>query len=328
MDKKKLEFIVLYFIYIREAILSKKNFKSIHEYINYTYLNSSMHISFDFENYFFDKKEFTLFQYFEITKLKKGDTFGELALQHSDNKRTGTVMTYTDTVLGYLSKNDYELSISDIELKRRKKNVNFIMSFSIFSQMNWYVFENKYFNFFKKETFNKGDKIMAQGKKNSKLYFIMDGQFEITTSMTLKNIYSLLKIKMGKTFDLEPFPLYHKNFNFRIYISYNKDLLGLSDCYYRKDISFINATCISLKSIVLSVDISILNELREKNHEIEEDLQKMIIKKQKIMIERLKIIYYKSLETLKFFKLEQNISSAKNKKKKQFKNKRRKGLFC
>ena len=325
MDKKKLEFIVLYFIYCREALLSKKGFKSIHEYINYTYLNSSMHISFDFENYFCDKEEFTLFQYFEITKLKKGDTFGELALQHSDNKRTGTIMTYTDTVLGYLSKNDYELSISDIELKRRKKNVNFIMSFSIFSQMNWYVFENKYFNFFKKETFNKGDRIMAQGQKNSELYFIMDGQFEITTSMALKNIYSLLKIKMGKTFDLEPFPLYDKNFNFRIYISNNKDLLGLSDCYYRNNISFINATCISLKSTVLTVDISILNELREKNPEIEEDLQKMISKKQKIMIERLKIIYYKSLETLKFFKLD--ISSAKNKKKKNLKINEEKDCF-
>ena len=40
-----------------------------------------------------------MFQYFEITKLKKGDTFGELALQHPDNKRTGTIMTYTDAQL-------------------------------------------------------------------------------------------------------------------------------------------------------------------------------------------------------------------------------------
>ena len=132
---------------------------------------------------------------------------------------------------------------------------------------------------------------------------------------------------MGKTFDLEPFPLYHKNFNFRIYISYNKDLLGLSDCYYRNNISFINATCISLKSTVLSVNLSILNELREKNHEIEEDLQKMIFKKQKIMIERLKIIYYKSLETLKFFKLEQTISSTKNKNKKNLRINEEKDCF-
>ena len=320
MEIKKLKFIVLYFIYCRELILSKKQFSSINEYINYTFLNSPMHSSFDFENNFFDKEQFNLFQYFEITKKTKGDTFGELALQHSDNKRTGTIMTLTDTVLGYLTKNDYDLSISNIELKKRKKNVNFIMSFSIFKQMNWYVFENKYFNFFKKEYFSKGEKIMIQGQKNNKLYFIMDGQFEITTSMTLKQLYSLLKTKMGKNCDITKSQIFHyKNNNFRIYISNNKDLLGLSDCYYCNDISFINATCISIKSTVLTLEISILNELRQKNPEIETNLRKMIEKKQKIMIERLKSIYNKSIESYDFFKMGRDISSANSSAKKRIK---------
>ena len=315
MEKKKLEFIVLYFIFCREVILSKKNFASTNEYINYTYLNSPMHFSFDFENYFVEKEDFNLFQYFEITKLRKGDSFGELALQHQDNKRTATIMTLTDSVLGYLSKNDYDLSLSDIELRKRKKNVNFILSFPIFTQMNWFVFENKYFNFFKKEVFNRGQSIMIQGQKNTKLYFIMDGQFEITTSMNLKDIYSILRIKMGKNFDIEQHPRHSKNFNFRIYISYNKDILGLNDCYYYNGNSFINATCISLKSVVFSVEISILNELREKNPGIVDDLKNMIEKKNRIMIERLKIMYYKTIRILDYFKFKQSISTAPNTKK-------------
>ena len=309
MEIKKLKYIVLYFLFCREVILSKKQFTSINEYIDYTYLNSPMHLSFDIENIFVEKDQFNLFQYFEIAKKKRGETFGELALQHDDNKRTGTIITLTDTVLGYLTRNDYDLSLSDIELRKRKKDVNFIMSFSIFSQMNWYVFENKYFNFFKKETFIKGEKIMTQGEKNKKLYFIMDGQFEISTSMTLKKLYYLLKLKMGNNFDINENPSHHKKFNLRLYISYNKDILGLSDCYLNNGISFINATCISVKSIVLTLDISILNELKEKNPEIANDLKKMIDKKEKVMIDRLKIIYYKSLESSKLFKFERNSKS-------------------
>ena len=66
-------------------------------------------------------------------------------MQHEDSKRTATIIANTDCILGYLSKSAYENCLSEIELKRRKNEVNFIMSFAIFDQMNWVSFENKYF---------------------------------------------------------------------------------------------------------------------------------------------------------------------------------------
>ena len=312
---KKVKLIVIYFIFCREIILSKKQFLSVNDYITFTYLNSPMHLSIKCESHVAENEEFNLFQYYEITRKKRGDTFGELALQHDDNQRTGAVMTLSDTVLGYLTKNDYDMSLSDIELRKRKKDVNFIMSFSIFSQMNWFVFENKYFNFFKKEKYVQGEKIMCQGQKNQKLFFIMDGQFEISTTVTLKKIFYLLKIKMGNNFDIKQRPMNYKSYNFRLYISSNKDLLGLNDCYFYDDISFVDATCISLNSTVFTLDISILNELRQKIPEIEVDLKKMIEKKQNIIIDRLKIIYNKILESVKSYKEQRNILSAMNNNK-------------
>ena len=309
---KKVKLIVIYFIFCREIILSKKQFLSVNDYITFTYLNSPMHLSIKCESHVAENEEFNLFQYYEITRKKRGDTFGELALQHDDNQRTGAVMTLSDTVLGYLTKNDYDMSLSDIELRKRKKDVNFIMSFSIFSQMNWFVFENKYFNFFKKEKYVQGEKIMCQGQKNQKLFFIMDGQFEISTTVTLKKIFYLLKLKMGNNFDIKQRPMNYKSYNFRLYISSNKDLLGLNDCYFYDDISFVDATCISLNSTVFTLDISILNELRQKIPEIEVDLKKMIEKKQNIIIDRLKIIYNKILESVKSYKEQRNILSAMN----------------
>ena len=86
---------------------------------------------------------------YEITKKKEGDTFGELALQHNDNKRTGTMIATKDLVLGYLSKNDYNNCLRGVEMKKRKIEANFIMSFSLFDEMNWVNFEKTYFNFLK-----------------------------------------------------------------------------------------------------------------------------------------------------------------------------------
>ena len=208
IEQKKVKLIVVFFIFCKELISNKKQFLSVDDYINFTFLNSPMHKSIKCENDISENEEFYLFQYFEIAKKKKGDTFGELALQHSDNQRTGTIITLSDTVLGYLTKNDYDLSLSNIELKKRKKDVDFIMSFSLFSQMNWFVFENKYFNYFKKEKFIQGDKIIIQGQKNQKLFFIMDGQYEISTVITLNKIYAILKSKLGKNIDIKS-----RNFN-------------------------------------------------------------------------------------------------------------------
>ena len=310
IEQKKVKLIVVFYIFCKELISNKKQFLSVDDYITFTFLNSPMHKSIKCENDISENEEFYLFQYFEIAKKKKGDTFGELALQHSDNQRTGTIITLSDTVLGYLTKNDYDLSLSNIELKKRKKEVDFIMSFSLFSQMNWFVFENKYFNYFKKEKFIQGDKIIIQGQKNQKLFFIMDGQYEISTVTTLNKIYAILKSKLGKNIDIKRRNFNNKTYNVRLYISSHQDLLGLNDCCFNEEISFVDATCISLESIVLTLEASILKEIRKKSPEIEMDIKQFIDKKQSIMIDRLKSFYNKILNTLDYLKKERNLSSS------------------
>ena len=316
IEQKKVKLIVIFFIFCKELISNKKQFLSVDDYITFTFLNSPMHKSIKCENDISESEEFYLFQYFEITKKKKGDTFGELALQHSDNQRTGTIITLSDTVLGYLTKNDYDLSLSNIELKKRKKDVDFIMSFSIFSKMNWFVLENKYFNFFKKEKFIQGDKIMIQGQKNQKLFFVMDGQYEISTVTNMNNIYAILKSKMGKNIDIKRRNFNNKTYNVRLYISTHQDLLGLNDCCFHEDVSFVDATCISLESTVLTLEFSILKEIRQKSPEIEMDIKQFIDEKQSIMIDRLKSFYNKTLNKLEYLKKERNISSSISKNRK------------
>ena len=97
------------------------------------------------------KERLSIFEYFEITKKVEGDTFGELALQHEDNKRTATMIVTKDSSFCYISKSDFNFSLKGIEMKKRKRDINFIMSFSLFGDQSWIHFEKQYFNFFKKK---------------------------------------------------------------------------------------------------------------------------------------------------------------------------------
>ena len=56
------------------------------EYIKMCFIDDELKIS----DKNLKKEKVSIFQYFEITKKVEGDIFGELALQHDDNKRTAT----------------------------------------------------------------------------------------------------------------------------------------------------------------------------------------------------------------------------------------------
>ena len=152
---------------INFMILNLENFShrvtkvnSVEEYIKMCSIDENLKI--------IDKnkkiEKLTIFKYFEITKKLEGEIFGELALQHEDNKRTATMIVTKDSTFGYISKSDYNLSLKTIEIKRRKRDINFIMSFSLFGEKSWVNFEKQYFNFFKKENLVSGQTIINQNE--------------------------------------------------------------------------------------------------------------------------------------------------------------------
>ena len=318
--------ILSFYLHLKESLGNMKKQKiSVKEYIRDTYLNS-IYSKVIKEKEFAKKDNYSIYLYYEIVQKNKGDTFGELALQHEDSKRTATIVTNTDCILGYLSKNDYETCLSEIELKRRKNEVNFIMSFSIFDQMNWIGFENKYFNYFKREFFNQGETILRQGKPINKIYFIMGGQFEITSTLSIVSLYKIIRQKTNYNFKKLKIKLKKNLNNIRIAICNNKDILGLDDCcFYNtsgEKLSFINATCISNKSIAFTLDITILKELKEKMIEINDNVKAIIAKREKIMLDRLKAIFYQLMKKRQF-----SYMNKKNKEEKSKENRMNRGYI-
>ena len=335
---EEIEEIISYYVYLKETIgnFEKKKI-SIQDYIQNTYLNS-IYSKKLYEHLDKDQERYIIYKYHDIVTKNKGDTFGELALQHEDSKRTATIITNTDCIFGYLTKSAYETCLSEIELKRRKNEVNFIMSFAIFDQMNWISFENKYLNYFKREFYSQNDTIIRQGEKINKIYFIMNGQFEITTNISLGGIYRIIKQKRKDALEDYIIRVTKKRTKIRLSICNNKDIIGLNDCSFYKtngeEISFVNVTCISSKSIVFTLDANILKGLKKKIPEINENLNEFINKREKVMVDRLITIFnillkkreiefnekLKSLDIKSSKKLKQSMSKKQNLDKKNKKD--------
>ena len=289
--------IILYYIYLREGIEARRKNISIENYIKYTYLDSPFHRPLASEQY--SKKELLIiYQYFEIIRKKAGESFGELALQREDNKRTGTALIATDCVLGYLSRTDYNAYLGEIETKKRKNDINFVISFSIFDKMNKNVFENRYFNYFTRENYFQGQTIILQDHKVDKVFFIKEGQYEITTNLSISKIYNILQYKTKKNIDdSKRIKIKCQNFNMRLYICYNKDILGLDDCCFKDNVSFITAKCITSTGCAFTIEKSILNEIKIKIPEIEGKINIIKEKREQVVIDRLKNIYNRIVQS-------------------------------
>jgi hypothetical protein len=105
--------------------------------------------------------------------------------------------------------------------------------------------------------------------------------------------------------------------NIRLCICNNKDILGLSDfCFYGllgEQISFVDATCISTKSVAFTLDKTILRELQNKMYEIKENIKQIMKDRDKVMLDRLISIFNQLIKNRELdVKYKMNIKKQKN----------------
>ena len=90
---------------------------------------------------------------FEVTILKEGNSFGELALISSQKTRQATIRCLTDCYFGVLEKGDYELSLGKIQRHNIDKMVNFLKSCPYFASWTKNSLAKLYYFFHKKKCF-------------------------------------------------------------------------------------------------------------------------------------------------------------------------------
>ena len=307
----------------KEPIYDKQNV-SPKKYIEITSYNQKILFDEDEIECPFDK-DLTIYSYIELTDKKQGDIFGEIALQNSIGKRTATLITGEECIFGYLTHEIYKKSIRDIEQKIRKTNIEFLLKNQLFIGISRGIFENKYFNLFHIETITQGNKIITQGEKNNKVYFIREGDFELSSQLNLDALQQILKLKINVSLKVNSMKEdSNTNSKYKISLLGKNDIVGLRDCCIN-DVSFVDVTCLSTSAEVYSIDLGIIDEIAQKIKSLSIQMQSYINQRVKIVTKRLLQIFLFKNNQIKITNssLEQikQIFSENHKKEYNFENK-------
>jgi CRP-like cAMP-binding protein len=128
----------------------------------------------------------------KITEKTNGEEFGEISLVQRI-KTTATVRTITDCDIAYISKNDYNHIIREIEEKKfHSKIEDFKKNFSILDKWNK---QNliKLMTSFTKLAVNKNEILYEQYSEPDYIYFIINGVYEMSTYFSLENCNDYLE---------------------------------------------------------------------------------------------------------------------------------------
>jgi CRP-like cAMP-binding protein len=278
-----------------------KSLQEIYSQITQINLNVSNYIQLTFpfnisekEYLNFNEKKLIIYSYFEVTKTNQGDFFGEIALEKSNLRRSGSIICAEDCIFGTLSKEAYNNSIREIQIKERRNNVKTLLSFKIFSDLNWDIFQNHFFNLFKIIHVYRNENIVEQGNPIKQIYFVKEGEYEIISELSnfqidklilhLKNKYNDKKIKENE-YDND------KKRLLKICILKGKDVIGLYDIFDLDNInSAMTVRCISVVGTLYCIEKKIFEDITTKVKNVEINFIKFTNQRRIIMINRLNLL--------------------------------------
>ena len=257
-----------------------------------------------------------------VANLKEGDTFGEIALSDKiERRRTATVITDTDCIMGTILYEVYSSFLKEIEEKNKLVLIGQTLQHTLFREV---VPENflkyNYFNFFNTISYKSGDYLFKQGEIRNAIYFINEGTVNLYTESSFEDIDNYIeyfrkeinkynkKNKLNKNEILinedyyinreyhmqrERNPQFNKYFTkkklIQIYNTNKKETLGYDDCLLEGEKFFVSAKVISHTCQAFVLEINFLNSLL-KEHLISKNYIITNEERKEIMLNRLRII--------------------------------------
>jgi CRP-like cAMP-binding protein len=198
----------------------------------------------------------------EVSILKDGDSFGELALL-SEKPRAATVESKDICVLAVLSKQDFKKILSQEADKSLKEKVNFLFKLPIFSGYTKQSVQ-KLSYYFQEQVYNKGSYVYKENSIPDKIYFIYRGEFKLfqTRSKLKRKIIdfpsgilqterSMLKIKNAREVE--------ETFQLQVAIKGKNELFGYEE--YLNSFSSRIQSCVSMShlGVLYGITIEVLN---------------------------------------------------------------------
>ena len=248
-----------------------------------------------------NKKKLKLIKYARVLTLESDEFFGESAMGENE-KRNATIRVLEDSYLGYLSASLYKTNFF-IEKKLAMQNkIIFLNTRFFFKNINLKRFSRKYFNLFVYEKYLNGTILFKENEPLNYVYFIEDGQVELTTTKTMLQIdiflrglqekfslkgdenilnYNALK---ARTKDLEDY--LNKTQNIKILIAGKNECLGIEPFFYGIPY-YATAKVSSQRAKIFKINIEQLWQILNIETDCFSSLKNLVLNKTTILLERL-----------------------------------------
>ena len=139
--------------------------------------------------------------YIDINVIKQNHIFGELSLNSLNNKRTATVISKEECYFAIITKKIYDSCLKMAQIKFGIKKINYFVDGPIFKGISTNLFVNEYFYVFAKKNYTLGQKLFSRGEERDKIYFIVNGELELSVNMTLFEVTNIIRELGGEIND-------------------------------------------------------------------------------------------------------------------------------
>ncbi len=282
-----------YYVNLDEIKIKDKNYildgknkpKSLDEYLSY--MNGEKFT--DSSSQYYD--EVKLMCYFKVTELTQGNSFGEIALIDSKQKRTASIYVNENSFFGKLSAQAYKKSMKRIQEQIKRENIEFVFSTQLFNQISLKFFSQSYWNYFINRRISKGDFLFKKGFERDEIYFIQEGEIKIKTSLNFEKIDLIINNLMPKYKIEKDKNIFDKENDIVICYGKKGHILGMGDLLY-KNRFFCDAICESMNANFFAIDINVFLSMGKNFTDVINAFKQLENNKKKIMIRRLKSIKY------------------------------------
>ena len=274
--------------------------------------------NYSFINDNFLKKEVVIYEYKKFLELRANDYFGDSAIE-TNTPRNATIIAEEDTDMAYLTSKLYMAQIASEKAIVLGNKISALHNSYFFSKVKYNKFAKNYYNWFLNETYIKNDVLFYEGEDIKYIYFIQEGNVEITSSKSMNEIESLINELKEKKEDIiekhivtnahtkqkgnqnkddyftytqinsDPDDFYHylneKHKNKLLILNKNEDV-GIISCLIGKKY-ITTCTVISRFAKIYKLDIDYLTQMLENEVDCRREFYKRMKNKLQLVSERL-----------------------------------------
>ena len=255
-------------------------------------------VNSDNNQFNFIKYKFFLWKYHIVCNLEKGKSFGEVALQKGDSRRTATIITKTDCVFGILERDEYQLLIKEYMEKARKINTEALLHTKLFYNYREDLFESHYFNCFKATKMRKSEYLFKQNEERKYIYFIKKGDVQIELLSTWNDLDKIIDslgskyITYNKSFKklissnekLQVFSQKMQKFNISIYSS--GEIVGFEEHILQDTNTFMFSAICLTECEIFTLEIEFIEKIIGEKI-LRDNYNKLITEKKEKLCQRL-----------------------------------------